>query len=180
MPTGFHPNPHFFPAHLELAVELLRFLAVPQFPLVPFTTVRIDKRNLLEARLIVTTYNDHVRLLSPEPWLVSATKVYSGVGADIVMESLHSRSGSERNRLLTTVDVRFTLAVQRPVICSSLSGYRAPSIFIFEEALSMSRRSSGVSSTEAAPRFSSRRCSFVVPGIGTIHGFRASSQARAI
>src|SRR5437016_6304644 len=59
MPTGFHPNPHFFSAHLELAVELLRFLAVPQFPLVPFTTVRIDKRNLLEARVIVTTYNDH-------------------------------------------------------------------------------------------------------------------------
>src|SRR5712691_1885795 len=90
MPTGFHPNTHFFPAHLELAVELLRFLAVPQFPLVPFTTVRIDKRNLLEARVIVTTYNDHVRLLSPEPWLVSATKGYSGMGADIVMESFHS------------------------------------------------------------------------------------------
>src|SRR5439155_4095037 len=133
MPTGFHPNTHFFSAHLELAVELLRFLAVPQFPFVQFPRVRIDKRNLLEARVIVTTYNDHVRLLSPEPWLVSATKVYSGVGADIVMESLHSRPGSERNRLLTTVDVRFTLAVQRPVICSSLSGYRAPSIFIFEE-----------------------------------------------
>ena len=55
MPTGFHPNPHFFPAHLELTVELLRFLAVPQFPLVPFTRVRIDKRNLLEAQVIVTT-----------------------------------------------------------------------------------------------------------------------------
>src|SRR5437879_12480223 len=88
MPTGFHPNTHFFSAHLELAVELLRFLAVPQFPLVPFTRVRIDKRNLLEARVRVTTYNDHVRLLSPEPWLASATKVYSGMGADIVMESL--------------------------------------------------------------------------------------------
>ena len=44
----------------------------------------------------------------------------------------------------------------------------------------MSRRSSGVSSTAAAPRFSSRRCSFVVPGMGTIHGFCASSQASAI
>src|SRR5207237_5043650 len=94
MPTRFHPNPDFFSAHLELAVELLRFLAVPQFPLVPFPRVRIDKRNLLKARVIVTTYNDHVRLLSPEPWLVSATKVYSGVGADIVMESLHSKSPS--------------------------------------------------------------------------------------
>src|ERR1700739_4291317 len=37
-----------------------------------------------------------------------------------------------------------------------------------------------VSSTSAAARFSSRRCSFVVPGIGTIHGFCASSHASAI
>ena len=44
----------------------------------------------------------------------------------------------------------------------------------------MSRRSFGVSSTETALMFSSKRCSFVVPGIGTIHGFWASSQASAI
>ncbi len=37
-----------------------------------------------------------------------------------------------------------------------------------------------MSSTATAPMFSSRRCSFVVPGIGTIHGFWASSQASAI
>src|ERR1022692_1498482 len=49
------------------------------------------------------------------------------------------------------------------------SGYRAPCTVIFEAALSMSRRSSGVSSMAAAPMFSSRRASFVVPGIGTIH-----------
>jgi hypothetical protein len=46
----------------------------------------------LEARVIVTTYNQHVRLLSPKPWLVGTTKVYSGLGADIVMESFHSKS----------------------------------------------------------------------------------------
>src|SRR5215210_329103 len=44
----------------------------------------------------------------------------------------------------------------------------------------MSRRSSGVSSTSAAAMFSSRRCSFVVPGIGTTHDFCARSQASAI
>ena len=38
-------------------------------------------------------------------------------------------------------------------------------------ALSISRRSSEVSSTATAPRFSSRRYSFVVPGMGTIQGF---------
>jgi hypothetical protein len=44
-----------------------------------------------KARMIITTYNQHVRLLSSEPlWLVCASKVYSGLGADIVMESLHS------------------------------------------------------------------------------------------
>ena len=49
-----------------------------------------------------------------------------------------------------------------------------------ETAASIAPRSPGVSSTSAAPRFSSSRCSFVVPGIGTIHGFCASSHASAI
>jgi len=47
-------------------------------------------------------------------------------------------------------------------------------------AASMCRTSSGVSSIEAAATFSPRRSTLVVPGIGTIHGFRASSQASAI
>jgi hypothetical protein len=37
-----------------------------------------------------------------------------------------------------------------------------------------------VSSTEVAPMFSSSRCIFVVPGIGTIQGFCVSSHASAI
>jgi hypothetical protein len=60
---------------------------------------------------------------------------------------------------------------QRPVRCPTFSGYRAPWIVIFERALSISRRSSGVSSTATAPMFSSRRSSLRLPGIGTIHGF---------
>jgi hypothetical protein len=51
----------------------------------------------LEARVIVTTYNQHVRLLSPEPWLVSTTKAYSGVGADIVMESIALKTPDFQN-----------------------------------------------------------------------------------
>jgi hypothetical protein len=39
------------------------------------------------------------------------------------------------------------------------------------------QKSSGASWTEAAPQFSRNRCSFVVPGIGTIHGFCASNHA---
>jgi hypothetical protein len=44
---------------------------------------------------------------------------------------------------------------------------------IFEAATSMFRISSGVSSTETGPVFSSKPSSFEVPGMGTIHGFWA-------
>src|SRR6266567_5165422 len=72
------------------------------------------------------------------------------------------------------------LFAQRPVIRSRCSGYRAPWIVIFEMALLISRRSSGLSSTASAPIFSSRRSSLREPGMGTIHDFWASSQASAI
>src|SRR6266478_4150191 len=68
----------------------------------------------------------------------------------------------------------------RYVIRSSSSGYRAPCTVIFAVATSSSPRSSAVSSMATAPMFSSRRSSFVVPGIGTIQGFCARSQASAI
>jgi hypothetical protein len=58
-----------------------------------------------------------------------------------------------------TVDVPFSLALSDRIISSSLSEYRAPFTLIFEEARSISRRSSGVSSTEAVPIRESRRLS---------------------
>src|ERR1700674_5621109 len=88
MPTGFHPHANLHSLRCQLAVELLRFLAVLQSALPAFPSFAIHKRNLLEARMVVTTYNPHVRLLSPGPWLVGTTKVHPGVGADIVMESV--------------------------------------------------------------------------------------------
>jgi len=58
-------------------------------PLTALARSRVDERNLLEARVIVATYNQHVRLLSPEPFGgLAIAKVYSGVGADIVRKSL--------------------------------------------------------------------------------------------
>src|SRR5712691_8817789 len=69
---------------------------------------------------------------------------------------------------------------QRPTICCRCSGYRAPCSAICAAARSISRRSSAVNSISVAARFSSSRCRFVVPGIGTIHGFFASSHASAI
>src|SRR4030095_558943 len=66
------------------------------------------------------------------------------------------------------------------VYFNTASGNRAPWIAIRDAVLSMSWRSFAVSVTCTASRFSSRRCSFVVPGIGTIQGCCASSHAGAI
>src|SRR5713101_2645716 len=76
--------------------------------------------------------------------------------------------------------IHHALADHRPLIRCRCSGYRSPSTVIFEAAMSISRRSSDVSLIATEPMFSSRRDNLVVPGIGTIHGFCASSQASAI
>src|SRR6266576_371922 len=100
LPTGFHSHPHLDSLCPEIAVERLRFLAVLQSPLLQFPCFGIYKSNLLETRMVVTTYNHHVRLLSPGPWLVT-TKVYPGVGADIVMESI-----TPTTRIMAASDIR--------------------------------------------------------------------------
>jgi hypothetical protein len=62
---------------------------VLQSPFLELPTVCIHKRNLLKARVVICSYNDHVRLLSPSLLVgFGITKVYSGTGADIVMESI--------------------------------------------------------------------------------------------
>src|SRR5450631_2074902 len=66
MPARLHPHAHLYPLCRQITVELLRFFAVLQSPLLQFPSLGIHKSNLLEARVVVTTYNHHVRLLSPE------------------------------------------------------------------------------------------------------------------
>src|SRR5215475_3767430 len=91
MPTGFHPNTHLDSSFPQLTVELLRFFWMLESPFLQFSSFGFHIRNLLEARVIIASYNQPVRLLSPGLWLVGTTKVYSGTGADTVMESLHSK-----------------------------------------------------------------------------------------
>ncbi len=67
-----------------------------------------------------------------------------------------------------------------PVLASIAVVYLVPTTSICAEAAAISCNSAAVSSMAVAPLFSASRCSFVVPGIGTIHGFFASTQARAI
>ena len=63
---------------------------------------------------------------------------------------------------------------------SSAGDNGAPLISIIAKASLISLRSSDVSVTSAARRFSSRCSTFVAPGIGTIQGFRARIHASAI
>src|SRR5208282_2284734 len=73
MPACLHPYAHLHSLCRQITVELLRFLALLQSPLLQFTSLGIYKSNLLEARVVVTTYNHHVRLLSPErSWSVGS------------------------------------------------------------------------------------------------------------
>src|SRR6266581_3608911 len=66
--AGFHAHSYSQTSLLELAVELLGFFAVHQPPFAAFAGFCVHECNLLEARMIVTTYNQHVRLLSSEPF----------------------------------------------------------------------------------------------------------------
>ena len=71
MPTGFHPYTHLHALGRELTVELFRFLAVLQCPLLQLSGFGIHIRNLLEARVVIASYNQHIGSFSPEPsWLV--------------------------------------------------------------------------------------------------------------
>src|ERR1035437_2977425 len=59
MSARFHPHTYLHSLCREITVELLRFLAVLQSPLLQFPSFGIHKSNLLEARVIIASYNDH-------------------------------------------------------------------------------------------------------------------------
>jgi hypothetical protein len=82
MSAGFHAYPHRYAAGAEIPVELFGLFFVSQARFAEFARVGVYVRNLLEARVIITTYNDHVRLLSPEPaWLAFAPPTLLGPGS---------------------------------------------------------------------------------------------------
>src|SRR6202035_2179203 len=89
MPAGFHTHSHLLAHCRQSAIERLRFLAMPQPFFLELSAVTIHRRYLLKLGVKIYSYNDHVRLLSPEPvgW-IQHHQLYSGLGADIVMESI--------------------------------------------------------------------------------------------
>src|SRR3984893_7074904 len=70
MPARFHSHTYLHPLCRQITVEFLRFLAVLQSPLLQFPSLGIYKSNLLKARVVICTYNQHIGSFSPEPFLV--------------------------------------------------------------------------------------------------------------
>ena len=74
--------------------------------------LHIHKRNLLEARVIIASYNDHVRPLSPGPWLVGTTKVIRVWEPTLLWNQLHS--SPQRKAMMSVMGIlRQLLALRR-------------------------------------------------------------------
>src|SRR5690242_19796671 len=85
MSRGLQPNPHPCSAQLQIAIKLLRLsISVLQSVFAVISCFRVYQCDLLHARVIITTYNQHLWLLSPEPLFVGCYKSNFAV----VMESL--------------------------------------------------------------------------------------------
>src|SRR5437879_7755430 len=88
MPGGLHPHANVGSPQFQIAVKLLRFsFAVVQLLFVAFPSFFVYKRDLLKAWVIIYSYNDHIRLLPPEPLIVGTTKFTHVERGDLVVKS---------------------------------------------------------------------------------------------
>jgi len=65
VPAGFHPYSHLLPCARQTTIEALRLFAMSQALFLKLPTLAVHESDLLELRMKIHTYNDHVRLLSP-------------------------------------------------------------------------------------------------------------------
>ena len=88
---SFHAHAHADSLLLEPAIKLLDLASLMvKLSLSGFSTFEIQERNLLSARVIVQTYNQHARLLFSEPGAIAIAKFTQVEGVDIVMKSTRS------------------------------------------------------------------------------------------
>src|SRR5215510_12119884 len=72
IPGSLHPNPHADSLRPQIAIEVVRFsVAVVQSSFTTLTSLFNQKCNLLKARVIIYSYNHHVRLLPSERLVVN-------------------------------------------------------------------------------------------------------------
>src|SRR6202035_1815598 len=63
--ASFHPYAHFHSPCRQFTIEFLRLLAVLQSPLSAVAGGAVHKSNLLEGRVIIASYNQHIGSFLP-------------------------------------------------------------------------------------------------------------------
>src|SRR5215470_1770107 len=72
IPGSLHAYPHADSLRFQISIEVARFsVAVVQSSFTTLTSLFNQKCNLLKARVIIYSYNHHVRLLPPERLVVN-------------------------------------------------------------------------------------------------------------
>jgi hypothetical protein len=89
MAAGFHPYTHPDSSRRQFMVKTLRLLTMLQPSFLQLSSVGIHRSNLLKLGVEIYSYNDHrsAPFSRAVGWL-QHHQLYSGVGADIVMESI--------------------------------------------------------------------------------------------
>src|ERR1019366_5896968 len=106
LPAGFHSHTNLHPLCRQITVEFLRFLAVIQSPLSAVAGGNVHKSNLLEGRVIIASYNQHIGSFLPSlfGWLCT-TKAYSGLRSRHCHGINYTQNPvSECNRDISTVE----------------------------------------------------------------------------
>jgi hypothetical protein len=98
MPARFHADAHCQTAFAEFTVKLLGLFLVSQACFAEFACVGVYIRNLLEARVIVTSYNDYLRLLVSRAFLVGfSTTNFTRVGEPTLLWNHYTQNASGRS-----------------------------------------------------------------------------------
>src|SRR5262244_107111 len=89
MPTGFHAHTYLPTRSRESTIELLCLLWMGKPFLLELSSVLVQQCDLLKLGVVIDSYNDHCSApFSRACWLALHHQLYSGLGADIVMESI--------------------------------------------------------------------------------------------
>src|SRR5262249_16504963 len=90
MPTGFHAHTYLLTRSRESTIELLCLLWMGKPFLLELSSVLVQQCDLLKLGVVIDSYNDHCSApFSRACWLALHHQLYSGLGADIVMESIN-------------------------------------------------------------------------------------------
>src|SRR6202051_4515126 len=93
MPARLHPHAHLHSLCRQITVEFLRSLAVLQSPLSAVAGGGVHKSNLLEGRVIIASYNQHIGSFLPSlfGWFAHHQSLLGSTEPTLSWNQLHSK-----------------------------------------------------------------------------------------